>query len=299
MRRPPHGQPHHTDQPTRLPADRHALPARRQELHSGGTNSFAVDHVCSVASTQDEVFHHGGIPSLVESVVQGYNATVFAYGQTGSGKTFTMEGYDYGRGAGKGPQANFGTSAEKLGLTPRTVEALFAAVEAHNGALVEGGSRLRVMCHFVQIYKEAVLDLLNPSSTTSHAQTNALVGLKIRWSQEKEFYVDNLFTEEVASADDTLALFQRGVGNKRVAETRMNAASSRSHCIFTLVVQQMDPARPEKVQAEGKLTLVDLAGSERQQALIDSASRAAMADSVQINKSLFTLRKVTTGSSSM
>ena len=45
----------------------------------------------------------------------------------------------------------------------------------------------------------------------------------------------------------------------------MNAASSRSHCIFTLVVQQMDPARPEKVQAEGKLTLVDLAGSERQQ----------------------------------
>eukprot|EP00966_Prymnesium_polylepis_P262711 6068092-Prymnesium_polylepis.1 len=54
---------------------------------------------------------------------------------------------------------------------------------------------------------------------------------------------------------------RQGVGNKRVAETRMNAASSRSHCIFTLVVQQMDPARPDKVQAEGKLTLVDLAGS--------------------------------------
>ena len=29
---------------------------------------------------------------MVESVLQGYNATVFAYGQSGSGKTFTMTG---------------------------------------------------------------------------------------------------------------------------------------------------------------------------------------------------------------
>jgi excinuclease UvrABC helicase subunit UvrB len=32
---------------------------------------------------------------LVESVVNGYHATVIAYGQTGSGKTYTMEGYQY------------------------------------------------------------------------------------------------------------------------------------------------------------------------------------------------------------
>jgi hypothetical protein len=28
---------------------------------------------------------------LVESVIEGYNGTIFAYGQTGCGKTFTME----------------------------------------------------------------------------------------------------------------------------------------------------------------------------------------------------------------
>ena len=71
----------------------------------------------------------------------------------------------------------------------------------------------------------------------------------------------------------------------------MNAASSRSHCLFMLAVQQIDPGKPEEVQAEGKLTLVDLAGSERQQALID-VKKAALQDSVDINKSLFTLRKV-------
>jgi len=30
---------------------------------------------------------------LVESVIEGYNGTIFAYGQTGCGKTHTMMGY--------------------------------------------------------------------------------------------------------------------------------------------------------------------------------------------------------------
>ena len=30
--------------------------------------------------------------NVVESFVQGYNATIFAYGQSGSGKTYTMLG---------------------------------------------------------------------------------------------------------------------------------------------------------------------------------------------------------------
>ena len=29
--------------------------------------------------------------SLVQSFLEGYNATIFAYGQTGSGKSFTMQ----------------------------------------------------------------------------------------------------------------------------------------------------------------------------------------------------------------
>jgi hypothetical protein len=62
--------------------------------------------------------------------------------------------------------------------------------------------------------------------------------------------------------------------------------------MFTLLVQQLATDRAEKVLAEGRLTLVDLAGSERQQALLDATSKAAMLESVQINKSLFTLRKV-------
>ena len=82
------------------------------------------------------------------------------------------------------------------------------------------------------------MDLLNPA-TAAHGQAQR--GLKLKWSRERDFYVDNLFVEEVADADAALALFQSGVRHKRMAETRMNAASSRSHCLFTLSVQQVPP----------------------------------------------------------
>ncbi len=33
--------------------------------------------------------------TLVDSVLEGFNGTIFAYGQTGTGKTFTMEGKNW------------------------------------------------------------------------------------------------------------------------------------------------------------------------------------------------------------
>ncbi|VDO29035.1 unnamed protein product [Brugia timori] len=52
---------------------------------------FTFDSVYDPQSKQldlyDETFRH-----LVDSVLEGFNGTIFAYGQTGTGKTFTMEG---------------------------------------------------------------------------------------------------------------------------------------------------------------------------------------------------------------
>jgi Tfp pilus assembly pilus retraction ATPase PilT len=41
--------------------------------------------------TQKEIYEEAAKP-IIESVLDGFNGTVFAYGQTGSGKTFTMAG---------------------------------------------------------------------------------------------------------------------------------------------------------------------------------------------------------------
>ena len=54
--------------------------------------SFTFDHVFGPDITQKGLYDKAAAPA-VESVLNGFNATVFAYGQTGAGKSHTMEGY--------------------------------------------------------------------------------------------------------------------------------------------------------------------------------------------------------------
>jgi hypothetical protein len=72
----------------------------------------------------------------------------------------------------------------------------------------------------------------------------------------------------------------------------MNNASSRSHCIFTINVEQSSADDVNNVVIS-KLQLVDLAGSER--AGLTGNTGIAYKESVDINKSLLTLRKVING----
>lgn len=59
-----------------------------------------------------------------------------------------------------------------------------------------------------------------------------------------------------------MALFHFGIKNKVIGSHKMNLSSSRSHSIFTLTLEQIEPSNPENV-IMSKLQLVDLAGSER------------------------------------
>lgn len=59
-------------------------------------------------------------------------------------------------------------------------------------------------------------------------------------------------------------VMQAGKKNRSVGATLMNLTSSRSHSIFTIVVECCEADdRGEHIRV-GKLNLVDLAGSERQ-----------------------------------
>jgi hypothetical protein len=43
-------------------------------------------------SSEQKTVYEQTARTLVDSVLEGFNGTIFAYGQTGTGKTFTMEG---------------------------------------------------------------------------------------------------------------------------------------------------------------------------------------------------------------
>ena len=77
-----------------------------------GFHRFTFSHVFEPSADQVCVFQDAA-EGLVESVLDGYNATVFAYGQTGSGKTYTMTG---------------GARYEERGVIPRALQKIFADV---------------------------------------------------------------------------------------------------------------------------------------------------------------------------
>lgn len=73
----------------------------------------------------------------VLSCLQGYSVCIFTYGQTGTGKTYSMEG-----------------PPEDPGIAPRALQSLFREMRA--------GGHSRVTLSMVEIYNEAVRDLLAP-----------------------------------------------------------------------------------------------------------------------------------------
>ena len=68
----------------------------------------------------------------------------------------------------------------------------------------------------------------------------------------------------VKSSHEIDQVMQAGKKNRSVGATLMNAGSSRSHAIFTIIVEcaEAGEKRGEHIHV-GKLNLVDLAGSEK------------------------------------
>jgi hypothetical protein len=168
-----------------------------------------------------------------------------------------------------------------------------------------------VKVSFLQIYKEKVFDLLNPVHTLAQRESGKgeeFAGLRMRWHPtRKQFYVENLFECECSTPDEVLEHYGTGIKNKHVASTAMNVASSRSHTILLItLVRRRGLSSTSSSKVVSKLALVDLAGSERASsstAMMSSTAgstfggdkgNARFQEAVQINQSLFVLRKVIT-----
>lgn len=170
------------------------------------------------------------------------------------------------------------------GLSLRAIREAFRQVEQVKD------KHISISCSFLQIYNEKVFDLLNTSKIKKTQGRQE--GLKIRWNKNDQFSVENLFIFKCNDAEHCIQYYNKGIKNKVVAAHNLNHASSRSHCIFTLSFEITDNAHVDN-QVTSKLQLVDLAGSERTSQT--GATGLAQKESIDINKSLFTLRKVITG----
>ncbi|KNC49808.1 uncharacterized protein AMSG_11935 [Thecamonas trahens ATCC 50062] len=224
------------DKRLRVAVPRVADPSAPQNLRE--TYEFGFTDILDADTKQDEVFEKVAAKS-VKHVLEGYNATLFAYGQTGSGKTYTMTG---------GPE-----SYAARGIIPRALSLLFDSFAddptTHYSAHIS----------YLEIYNNTGYDLLNPTRESTSLED--LPQVVVQEAENGAILLRNLSAHQANSEEEALNLLFLGDTTRMIAETPLNDASSRSHCIFTVAVTASKDG--EDTVRASKLHLVDLAGSER------------------------------------
>ena len=142
---------------------------------------------------------------------------------------------------------------ELRGITPRANHAVFTAAEA-----MKGKCNVSVRSYFLELYNDALVDLFERLDNPKGRGTPPKLEVKV--DNRKMVFVKGAVIKSAASADELLDLFERGDRKRHVGATKMNAESSRSHSVFSILVEAYD--RTTKKTSLGKLSLVDLAGSK-------------------------------------
>uniref|UniRef100_A0A8C1PY63 Kinesin family member 7 n=1 Tax=Cyprinus carpio TaxID=7962 RepID=A0A8C1PY63_CYPCA len=232
----------------------------------GNDRHFHCDFVFEENSTQEDVYTECVQP-LIEAFFHGFNATVFAYGQTGSGKTYTIG------------ESNICKDDEQ-GIIPRAVAEIFKLLDEND--LTDFSVRVSYM----EVYKEVFRDLLEVETASKD--------IHIREDEKGNVVLSGVKECEVEGLDEVLSLLESGKTARHTGATQMNPHSSRSHTIFTVLMEQRrggSRAAAGTVQIlSSKFHFVDLAGSERILKTGNTGER--LKESIQINSGLLALGNV-------
>ena len=107
--------------------------------------NFTFDQAYDETISQETIYQQTAA-RIVDSVLEGFNGTIFAYGQTGTGKTFTMEGVN--------------DPPELKGIIPRAFGQIFDAIATRGGEQTE----YLVRASYLEIYNEEIRDLLSKNT---------------------------------------------------------------------------------------------------------------------------------------
>lgn len=235
-----------------------------KENHKDPVKTFTFDAVYDWSSTQQDLFDETVRP-LIESVLNGFNATIFAYGQTGTGKTYTMEGCKLAPVDG----------ADERGVIPKSFEQIFTHISRTTN------KQHLVRASYLEIYQEEIRDLLDKDPKKRY---------ELKESKEIGVYVKGLRSFVCKSVKEIEHVMNVGNRNRTIGATDMNEHSSRSHAIFMITVEMSDLNGAKGQVRVGKLNLVDLAGSERQAKTGATGDR--LKEASKINLSLSALGNV-------
>lgn len=151
------------------------------------------------------------------------------------------------------------------------------------------GEELRIWVSFLEIYNEAVRDLLSPTKEPTQ--------LKVMEQPNIGICMPGLIEVVCKATHDVDELIDFGTKKRVTASTNMNATSSRSHAVMIIKLQRLIGPTPRDAKADNecrilnsKINFVDLAGSERMSKAGTSGHRRK--EGGAINKSLSALGMV-------
>ncbi|KAJ8355502.1 hypothetical protein SKAU_G00182960 [Synaphobranchus kaupii] len=229
--------------------------------HGELLKTFTFDAVYDASSKQSDLYDETVRP-LIDSVLLGFNGTIFAYGQTGTGKTYTMQG--------------LWMDPEKRGVIPNSFEHIFTHISRSQN------QQYLVRASYLEIYQEEIRDLL----CKEHAKK-----LELKENPDSGVYIKDLSSYVTKNVKEIEHVMNVGNQTRSVGFTNMNEHSSRSHAIFVITVEcsELGPDGENHIRV-GKLNLVDLAGSERQSKTGVQGDR--LKEATKINLSLSALGNV-------
>ncbi|XWS09720.1 hypothetical protein CRYUN_Cryun39dG0013400 [Craigia yunnanensis] len=236
---------------------------------SVGDRKFTFDSVLDSNSNQEDVFQLIGVP-LVKNALAGYNASILSYGQTGSGKTYTMWGPPSAMVDDPSPRSH-------QGIVPRIFQMLFSEIQREQENPDGKQMNYQCRCSFLEIYNEQIGDLLDPT------QRN----LEIKDDPKNGLYVENLTEEYVSSYEDVTQILIKGLSSRKVGATTVNSKSSRSHIVFTFVIETWCKGVSSKCFSSSKtsrISLIDLAGLDRNK--LEDVGRQYVQEGKNVKKSL-------------
>ncbi|KAF2124542.1 kinesin-domain-containing protein [Dothidotthia symphoricarpi CBS 119687] len=219
--------------------------------------TFAFDRVFDDTTTQGDVYESTTKP-LLDSVLDGYNATVFAYGATGCGKTHTITG-----------------TSQQPGIIFLTMQELFEKITD-----LQETKATEITLSYLEIYNETIRDLLveGGSKTT----------LMLREDANQTVSVAGLSSHRPQNVQEVMDIIVRGNEYRTMSPTEANATSSRSHAVLQINVSSKDRnASVNEPHTMATLSIIDLAGSERASATKNRGER--LIEGANINKSLLAL----------
>ncbi|CAL4908556.1 unnamed protein product [Urochloa decumbens] len=216
-----------------------------KDQHTSRTEHYRLDAFFGQEDGINQIFDRE-VSALIPGIFEGINATIFAYGATGSGKTYTMQGTD-----------------DFPGLIPLAASTVLALCT---------GTWCSMEISYYEVYMERCYDLLEPKAKEILALDD----------KDGNMQLKGLSWVPVRSMEEFQELYSIGVQRRKVAHTRLNDISSRSHAVLSL--------RVSADVMKGKLNFIDLAGSEDNKRTYNEGIR--LQESAKINQSLFALSNV-------